>query len=89
MKKQRSQTIDLPCIVQTQSREEAYNVNHEIAQPLTTMSIYIGGCITQLTTGIPEKESILRAMNKVIEDIERAQQIISRIQNPNAETSTF
>ncbi len=54
---------------------------HELAQPLTTISVYIRGCIYRLTTGTPEKEVLLHAMNKVMQDIEHAQQIIHRINN--------
>ncbi|MDP1604281.1 MAG: hypothetical protein Q8M03_13560 [Legionella sp.] len=61
--------------------EFTHTLAHELAQPLTTISVYISGCIYRLTTGTPEKQTILHVMNKIMQEIECAQQIILRMNN--------
>lgn len=52
---------------------------HELAQPLTTVSAYVGGCIYRLSKGAKDQELILSAMRKAMQDIEYAQHIMLRM----------
>ena len=67
---------------QTQTIEkEVDNLIHELSQPLTTMSLYIRGCIYRLTNGTPDAASILLAMNKAMQELECAQNIAFSMKN--------
>lgn len=74
--------IDLTPVAQAQSCEEiTHTLVHELSQPLTTMSIYIWGCIYKLMNGTQDSESILHVMNKAMQDIEHAQEILLHIKD--------
>lgn len=54
---------------------------HDLAQPLTTVSFYMWSCVHEITNGDQDIKSILHAMDKALQDIEYAQQIITHIQD--------
>ena len=61
--------------------EMASTLAHELAQPLTAINVYLGGCIYRLSHGIQTKEPLLFAMNKILENIDIAGKIIKRMKN--------
>lgn len=49
---------------------------HELNQPLTSLQIYLQGCLSQLTTGIASHETLITAVEKVAKQTERVAGII-------------
>lgn len=54
---------------------------HELAQPLTAINAYMHGLIHRLSNGAQEQEPLLNAMNKIMQNIECAEQIMRCLEN--------
>lgn len=67
-------------IAQAQSMEKIASILiHELAQPLTAINAYISGCIYRLSNGSEDHEPLLKAMNKILQNIEYAEHITHRM----------
>ena len=62
-------------------KELASRFSHEISQPLTVIAIYVSGCIRRLEEDICDKEQIIAALKTVNHQIDRARDVIHRMNN--------
>jgi len=61
--------------------EMATNIAHELNQPLTALSAYIGGILRRVKSGEPINEAIIKALKNAMEQAERAGEIIRRLRD--------
>ena len=61
--------------------EMASALAHELAQPLTVINSYLGGCIRRIENSDTDHAAIILAMQKAMQNVELAGEIIHRMKN--------